>query len=114
LPAEHRTTLRSHISATINPTLWVGWDLRIESLLNLLQHLLILLTTDEADTQSLRTETSGTTDTMEIGVGIGREIVIDGQVDAFDVNATAEDVGRDADALVEFFELFVAFDTSGC
>lgn len=48
---------------------------------------------------------------MEIRVRVGGQVVVDGQVDAFDVDAAAEDVGSDADALVEFFEFFVAFDS---
>jgi hypothetical protein len=49
---------------------------------------------------------------MEVRVGVGGEIVIDGQVDALDVDAAAEDVSGDTDALVEFFKFFVAFNTA--
>ena len=48
---------------------------------------------------------------MKIGVGIGRKIVVDGEIDAFDIDASAKDVGGDADTLVELLELFVALDT---
>ena len=49
---------------------------------------------------------------MQVRVGVARQVVVDGQVDAFDVDAAAEDVGGDADALVEFFEFFVPFDSA--
>ena len=49
---------------------------------------------------------------MQVGVGVTGEIVVYGQVDSFDVDATAKDVSGDADTLVEFLELFVALDTS--
>lgn len=82
-----------------------------ESLLDVLQDLLILLAADERDTQTLGTETSSTTDTVEIGVSITGKIVVDGQVDALDIDTTAEDVGGHTDALVELLELLVALDT---
>jgi hypothetical protein len=48
---------------------------------------------------------------MKIRVGITREIIVDGQVDLFNVDTTAKDIGRDADTLVEFLELAIPFDT---
>lgn len=72
-----------------------------------------MLTTDEANTQPLGTKATSSTDSVKIGVGISREIVVDGEVDAFNINTSTEDVSRDADTLVELFELFIAFDTEG-
>lgn len=48
---------------------------------------------------------------MEVRVGVRREVVVDGEVDALNVDATAEDIGGDTDAGVEVLELFVALDT---
>lgn len=72
---------------------------------------MIRLAAHERDTQSFRPEATGTTDTVEIGIGVGRKVVINGEVDALNVNATTEDIGGNANPLVEFFELFVTFDT---
>jgi len=47
---------------------------------------------------------------MKVRVGVGRKVVVDGKVDLLNVDATAEDVGGDADTLVEILELFVALD----
>lgn len=47
---------------------------------------------------------------MEVGVGFSGKVVVDGKVDLLDVNTAAKDIGGDADALVEFFELLVALD----
>lgn len=82
-----------------------------ESLLDILKDLLVILVADEGDGQTLGTETTGTTDTVEVGVGISRQIVVDSKVDTLDINTTAEDVSSDTDTLVEFLELLVAFDT---
>lgn len=103
-------SLRSHIAARVDPVRRILRDLGLESVLDLLQDGLILLAADKGDAEPLGTETTGATDTMEVRVRVGGQVVVDGQIDALDVDAPAEDIGGDADALVEFFEFFVAFD----
>jgi hypothetical protein len=70
-----------------------------------------LLAADEGDTETLGTETTSTTDAVKVGVGIAGKIVVDGKVDALDIDTTTEDVSSDTDTLVELFELLVALDT---
>ena len=82
----------------------------LESLLNRLKHLLISLAADERDGKTLCAETAGTTDAVQVRVGIAGQVVVDGQVDALDVNTAAEDVGGYTDTLVEVLELFIALD----
>jgi len=48
---------------------------------------------------------------VKIRVGIGRQIVVDSQVDPLNINTTTEDVGGDADTLVELLELLIPADT---
>lgn len=48
---------------------------------------------------------------MKIGVGVGGQVVVNGEVDAFNIDTTAEDVGSNADTLVELLEFLVASDT---
>lgn len=50
---------------------------------------------------------------MEIAVSIVWQVVVDCEVNALDVNSSTENIGGYADAFVELFELFVAFDTGG-
>jgi hypothetical protein len=47
---------------------------------------------------------------VQIGVGISGQVVVDGQVNSFDINTTSKDVCGDTYTLVEFLEFFVAFD----
>jgi len=47
---------------------------------------------------------------MQIGVGIARKVVIDGEIDTLDIDTAAKDVSGHTDTLVELLELFVAFD----
>jgi len=103
--------LRSHVGAGVDAALGIRRDLGLESSLNLLEHGLVGFAADERNTQTFGSETAGTTDTMEVGVGVGRQVVVDGQVDSLNVDTTAEDVGGDTDSLVELLEFLVALDT---
>jgi hypothetical protein len=103
--------LLGHVALDVNTRLGVLGQLDAEPLLNLLKDLLVLLRADEADCHTLGTETTGTTDTVEVAVGIGGQVVVDGQVDTLNVDTTTEDVSGDADTLLEVLELLVALDT---
>lgn len=48
---------------------------------------------------------------MQVRVGISGQVVVDGKVDALNINTTTEDIGSDTDTLVELLELLVPFDT---
>ena len=103
-----------HIGRALDATLRVLGHLRIEALLNLLEHVLVGLVADKADTQALGTESTSTADTVEVRGCISWEIIVDGQVDTLDINASSEDIGGDTDSLIELLEFFVAFDTGWC
>jgi hypothetical protein len=103
--------LLGHVALHVNTRLGVLRQLNAEPLLNLPKDLLVLLRADEADCHTLGTETTGTTDTVEVAVGIGGQVVVDGQVDTLDIDTTTEDVGGDANTLLEILELLVALDT---
>ena len=83
-----------------------------ESLLDRLQNLLIGISTNERDGKTLSTESASTTDTVEVRISVCGQIVVDGEVDALNIDTTTEDIGSDTDTLVEVLELLVAFDTA--
>lgn len=83
----------------------------LESLLDILENLLVVIVADKGDGETLGTETTGTTDTVEVGVSLSGQIVVDGQVDTLDINTTTEDISGNADTLVELLKLLVALDT---
>jgi hypothetical protein len=83
----------------------------LESLLNRLQYFLIGLTADERDRETLGSETTGTTHTMEVGVGVTGKIVVNGQVNPLNIDTTAKNIGGDTDTLLEVLERLVALDT---
>ena len=84
----------------------------LKTLLNCLQYLLISLAANEGDRKTLGSETSSTTNTMEVRISITWEIVVDSQVDPLNIDTTTEDVGGDTDTLVELLELLVTLDTT--
>lgn len=84
----------------------------LEALFNSLEDLLVLLSGNKGDGKTLGTETTSTTDTMEVGIGISGEIVVNGKVDALDIDTTAEDVGGNANTLVKLLEFLVTTDTT--
>lgn len=91
----------------------IGTNLRqsnLEALLDRLENLLVLLAADERDTETLCAETSSTTDSVQVRVGIGRQIVVDRQIDTLDIDSTSKNVSCNADTLVELFEFLVALD----
>jgi len=48
---------------------------------------------------------------VKVRVGVVGHVVVDGEVDALNINTTTEDISSNADALVEFLELLVTVDT---
>ena len=72
--------------------------------LHLLQHLLILRRTHERHRHAVGSETPRTTDTMQIGVASGREIVVDDHVDALHVDSAAEEIGGDENGRLALLE----------
>jgi len=47
---------------------------------------------------------------VKIRVCITWQIVVDGQINALNINTSAKDICSYTDTLVEFFEFFVPFD----
>lgn len=72
---------------------------------------MVLVGADERDGQSLGTESSSTTDTVQVGAGIVGQVVVDGEVDTLNINTSSKDIGSNADSLLELLELLVATNT---
>lgn len=87
-------------------------DGNFEALADGLKNFLIIITADERDGKTLGAETTCTTDTVKVRVGFGGHVVVDGEVDALNVDTATEDVSSNADALVELLKLLVTADTA--
>lgn len=86
-------------------------NLSFESLLNLLQDILVGLAAHKWDWDTLGSETPGTTDTMKVWVGICWEIVVNGEVDTLDIDTTSKNIRGNANTLVELLEFSITFNT---
>jgi hypothetical protein len=70
-----------------------------------------LVGADERDGQTLGTESSSTTHSVQVGAGIVGQIIIDRQVNTLDINTSSENIGGNTDSLLELLELLVTTDT---
>jgi hypothetical protein len=103
-------------------------DSNLEPGLNLLHDFLIGVRGNEGNGKTLGTEATSTAkrvmsrratsqvimhlpNTVEVAVGVGRAVIVDDNVDAFDIDATTKDISRDQDALLKGFEGCVPLDT---
>ena len=105
----------THLFDVVVIFLWntLGWplgNLNGKALLDSIKDLAILLARDKRERQTLRTETTGTTDTVEIRVGIIGEIVVDGDIDLSEIDSSPKDVGGDTNTGFIALELVVALD----
>jgi hypothetical protein len=97
--------IRCHIQPSING-LWNGLDLRPELLLNLIQ-IEPILECHKIDRETKVTKTSRTTNTMQVGLAVFREIKVDDNIHGLDIDTTGEEVGADevtGDAVTEIVE----------
>ena len=73
---------------------WHLLDLSAVELLNLSHHADII-SGDEVDSDTLSTETTTATDTMNVILSVRRKIVVDNERDLLNVDTTSEEVGSD-------------------
>lgn len=100
-----------HVGGWIDTLLRELGDLDVESRLDLLQNFLVLLGRDKGDGQTLGTESTSSTDSVQVLVGLSRQVVVDGQVDTLDIDTSTEDIGGDTDTLVELLKGLVSGDS---
>lgn len=86
-------------------------DGNLKALANGFEHLLVFLSADKGDGQTLGTKTTSTTDTVQVRIGVRGHVVVDGKVDALDINTTTKDVSSNTDTLLEVLELLVTANT---
>lgn len=96
---------------TLIDFVWQLGDVDFESSLNLRQHLCIFFRRYKRDTESFCTKPTSTSDSVQVCVWFTRNIVVDGDVDALDIDTSSKDIGTDTDSLLECLELFVACNT---
>lgn len=106
------TTLVVHVGRRVDATIGEGWDIGSEALLDSLDDSLVLGVGDEGDGETLGTEATGTADAVEVRVRLVGHVVVDGDIDALNVDTAAEDVGGDTNTGLELLELLVTLDAT--
>jgi len=87
-------------------------DLNLEALLDRVDELGVLAAGgDKGDGETLCSKTTGTTNTVKVLVSAIGEVIVDDNVDTLNVDATANQVSGNHDALLEVLESLVALDT---
>jgi hypothetical protein len=107
-----RSQLVVHVGSRVDAILGELGKRDLEALFNRLEDGLVIGAAHKRDTQTLCSETTGTTDTVEVGVGLVGHVVVDGDVDTLDIDTATEDVRGDTDTRLELLELLVALDTA--
>lgn len=82
-------SLGTHVTTHVN---LIGklWNINLEPRLNLVQNLLVGLTRNERDGNTLGSETTGTSHTVQELVRIIGEIIVDNNVHPLNINSTSE------------------------
>jgi len=91
--------------------LWELSDLDLESILDRLGGLGVLLVGDEGDGETLGTESTSSRNSVQVGVGVFGHIVVEHDVHSLDIHTTTEKVGGDKDTSLEIFEELVSLKT---
>ena len=71
-----------------------GLDLGLELALDV-EHVVLVILSDEVDSETEVTESTGTTNPMQVGIRLTREIKVDDNVDGDDVDTAREDIRGD-------------------
>merc|ERR1712203_775251 len=82
-------------------------DVHLKPLLHLIQGLSVRLVADEGDGQTLGTKPASPSNSVQVSVSVLWHVVVEDDVDALDIHATAKQVGGNQDSLLEVLELLV-------
>merc|ERR1719264_2520225 len=82
-------------------------DVHLDPLLHLVQGLRVRLVTDKGDGQTLGTEPSSPSNSVQVCVSVLRHVVVEHNVDSLNIHATAEQVGGNKNSLLEVLELLI-------
>ena len=81
-------------SSTVGSCIWVsGWRVAF----SMAREQVALARGDEGDRVAGAARAAGATDAVHVGLGVGRDVVVDDVADPLDVEAAGRDVGGDED-----------------
>jgi hypothetical protein len=86
---------------------WKFLDADFESALNLFKDFGVVFGADETDGKTFGTESTGSGYSMEISIRILWHIVVENDVNSFDIDTSSEKIGGDQNSSLKVFELAV-------
>jgi len=86
-------------------------DAHLESALDLLKDFRVVLSTHKTDGETLGTESTSSSDSMQVGIRVLRHVVVEHDVDSLDIDTSAKQVGGHEDSSLKVFELAVPFES---
>lgn len=104
--------LRSHVSGGVD-SLGQSGDGNGEPLLDPLKDLLVGVARDKGDGKTLGAESTSTTDSVEVRVGIRGSVIVDDNVHSLNIDTSTKDVGSNEDSLLKSLELLESRDSLG-
>lgn len=89
-------------------------DIDLESTLDFCENLFVLRRRNKGDTETFGAKSTGTTNTMKVRISFGRYIIVNGNIDALDINSSSKDVSTNSNSLLKCLELFVSSNSRIC
>ena len=69
------------------------FNLNLKLVLDVVQNILLIISRDEGNCESLGSESSGSSYSVHVLVDLVRHVVVEDDVDLFDINSSSEDIG---------------------
>jgi hypothetical protein len=90
-------------------------DFNNESLLDFFQHFGVFGTffvRNKRDGQSLSSKSTSSTNSMQVGIGVVGHVVIDHDIDTFDIDTSTQQVGGNHDSVFVILEVLISVNSS--
>ena len=85
---------------------WNRFYLSVQLILNL-EHILLIVFSDEIDSKTEMSKSTGSSDSMQIGFGISCKIEIDNDIYCLDIDTSRENVCTDKTSSFTIFEIVI-------
>lgn len=95
-----------HVCALVDGC-WHFIHFNFESVLNCLQNVVVLLAWDEWNGKTLSSESSGSSNSVEVLVWLVWHVEVDDNVDLFNIDSSSKDISGYHDSIFGFLELVV-------
>jgi len=86
-------------------------NFHFKSLLNFVEGFHVLLATDEGNCETLGSESSSSSYSVQIRIRLSRHIKVEDHIDLFNIDSSSEDISSDHDPVLKLLEVVVSLDS---